>query len=78
MNRLNQTKLKQALEALYDWQYSGSTSFTSMLFDLFMKADIRNKRNLGIVYPYEYFVWREWYMSDNPDQFFRDRGYTVI
>jgi hypothetical protein len=66
-----------ATERLYYWQYHNGDSFSSMLFALLGKADVENRMRLGHAFPAHFKAWLAWYHSENPDQFFRDRGFKV-
>lgn len=73
MNEVDEHVL--AVNRLHFWQYGNhATNFTSQLFDLMMKADGHNQIRLAIAFPLEFTVWREWYTSENPDDFFKKYG----
>lgn len=69
---------EEALEAvrrLHFWQYGNNPdNFTSMLYTMFGKADALNRSRLAMVFPAEYWAWREWQDSPSQDEFFERYG----
>ena len=59
---------------LYLWQYTDSTSFTSMLFTLIAKADRQNKIRIQAGFPLHVEVFNEWQNSESQDLFFHKYG----
>jgi hypothetical protein len=61
---------KACLELHY-WQYGESPSnFTSHLFLMFQKADVRNMRRLRRGFPVEAYVYDLWNLAPTQDKFF--------
>jgi hypothetical protein len=58
---------------LFDWQ-GGGTSFTSLLYCAFAKADHTNFSRLASAYPFEAAAYLAWVGSPNPEEFFRQYG----
>lgn len=77
MKKIEEKQLSQAIERLYYWQHGSSTSFTSMLYDMFCKADLMNKQRLFLAYPVEAKAWSMWYSSENPEDFFKSHGLGI-
>lgn len=75
IGKIEMSDIPKAIENLYCWQHRGSTSFTSQLFELFGKADHINKQKLFVAFPAESIAWSSWYMSDDPDDFFKQHGF---
>ena len=68
--------LKIAIERLYNWQYQAhSTSFTSLLYTMFQKADKDNRARLTIAFPDEAHALNLWNSAgDYGNDLFREFG----
>lgn len=78
MNAENESdpEFLKAVERLYYWQYGDPSSFYSMLYTLFQKADIDNKRKLALCFPYELMAYLNWCNSPTQDEFFKKYGFN--
>lgn len=63
----------QAVQRLYYWQ-QGGTNYTSLLYDLMVKADSDNFKKLATVYPMEANALIAWRTSPSQDTFFQTYG----
>lgn len=68
-------EIQKTRELLFHWQRKPGTNFASQLFGMFMKADPQNMLKLKTGFPVEHYVWHEWYMSQDPDQLFKEWGF---
>ena len=62
---------KKAVFELWCWQNSYSGCFHNKLFDLIHKADKFNKLKLMGGFPEECRAHRNWYESEDPNEFFK-------
>jgi len=55
IKEIDKYDLKEAITKFYLWQHGNGhdTSFESLLYTLFQKADAVNKRRLSMAFPYE-------------------------
>jgi len=62
----------EAVRRLHFWQYGNNpTNFTSMLYSMFQKADVRNIARLARAFPVEAAVYLEWYEAPSENEFFK-------
>jgi hypothetical protein len=67
-----QGKLHKAIEELYHWQRDDDASnFTSLLYTLISKADVRNTYRLADAFPDEYNAFMLWQTAPDENAFFK-------
>ena len=76
-NPVDNPKLLQAARELHHWQYGGGTCFTSKLYDLYAKADARNRARLMNGFPDEGIVFTMWQNCETPNIFFDMFGIKI-
>lgn len=67
--------IKEGMVQLHYWQWgTNPDNYTSMLFNLYAKADSENMRRLELVYPNELMAYKVWYMREggNLKEFIED------
>lgn len=68
-----------AVRKLYNWQHNRTECFHDHLFDLFQKADTRNRCLLTAVFPTESLVLRDWEMAgDGGEDLFKEHGLAHV
>lgn len=65
---------KKLVHELRNWQCGGATNFTCQLFGLMAKADPYNLLRLTLGFPEEAEVYKEWFHSQNEDDFYEQYG----
>lgn len=66
-----------AVKELFYWQYNRAedTNFSSLLYNLFQKADQQNLAKLTRGFPHEAIAWNLWRSAPNEDVFFLGWGF---
>ena len=68
---LMKTDFLNAVQQLKIWRENqSSTDFSSLLFNMFCKADIENKKKFLLGFPAEMTAYLLWYHSDTEAKFF--------
>lgn len=63
----------EAARAILYWQHGGD-SFTCKLFELWMKADSKNRAKLRATFDAEIQAIQDWDNSPTPEEFYQQNG----
>lgn len=71
------SQYQDAIRDLYFAQYEmKGTNFRTQLLDLIAKADKFNRAKIRIGFPEEVQAWEDWHNSDDPEEFFKSKGFS--